>query len=353
MTLARLALPLVPMMLCVGASSAFAAPLQPHRAVYDLRLEDATDRSGITGIAGRMVYDFHGSACDGYAVTFRFVTRIDTDEMSRITDQQTTTYEEGDGSDFSFVTRSFIDGQLDQELKGRASVGEGGTEVVMEKPEENTLLLDATQFPTHHMLELIEKAEGGETFYETTLFDGSDAADKVMTTTVVIGSETKPRAEDPELLALGVLAEDSYWPVDVAYFDVSGGDEIPTYRISFKLHRNGLTRDLVMDYGDFSMEGTLVELELFGNGQYGIEQEKPEAMPKPDRTGSHLVTSGETLWSIAEQYYGAEAGSQVRTIARANRYSVRNPNRIFPGQMLAIPQKVAQLQPAAEPSCDD
>jgi hypothetical protein len=38
---------------------------------------------------------------------------------------------------------------------------------------------------------------------------------------------------------------------------------VPEYRISFKLHENGLTRDLVMDYGDFSMTGKLVNLALF------------------------------------------------------------------------------------------
>ncbi len=357
MYLARLALPLVPMMLSVTASPAVAGILQPHRAVYDLHLEEATDRSGITGISGRMVYDFHGSACDGYAVTFRFVTRIDTDEISRITDQQTTTYEEGDGSSFSFVTRSFIDGQLDQELKGTASAGKDGTDVALEKPEESTFTLDLTQFPTRHMLELIDNAEKGETFYETTLFDGSDAADKVMTTTVVIGNETRSNEGDPEYKALGALANDSYWPVDVAYFDVSDGDEIPTYRISFKLHRNGLTRDLVMDYGDFSMEGKLVELQLSASEPARKEKEEPKA--RPQRTGFHQVTSGETLWSIAQQYYGSDAGSKIRSIAQANRYSVRNPNRIFPGQMLAIPQTVAQQAktqaqaPAAEPSCDD
>ena len=38
---------------------------------------------------------------------------------------------------------------------------------------------------------------------------------------------------------------------------------MPEYRISFKLHKNGITRDLVMDYGDFSMTGKLVNLKLF------------------------------------------------------------------------------------------
>ena len=268
MRVARLALPFLSMTLCVAAVPAGAVTLLPHRAVYDLQLDEASDRSGITGISGRMVYEFDGSACDGYTVTFRFVTRIDTDEVSRITDQQTTTYEEGHGESFSFVTRSFIDRQLGQELKGKARLGPEGTQVAIEKPEERDISLEATQFPTQHMIELLEKARGGETFYETTLFDGTDEADRVMTTTVVIGDETAARGDDPERQALGALGDERYWPVDVAYFDVSEGEEIPSYRISFKLHENGLTRDLVMDYGDFSMQGRLVDLSM---------QDAPEA----------------------------------------------------------------------------
>ena len=33
--------------------------------------------------------------------------------------------------------------------------------------------------------------------------------------------------------------------------------------VRFKLHENGITRDLTMDYGDFSMTGKLVNLSLF------------------------------------------------------------------------------------------
>ena len=40
----------------VLAAPAAAQTLLPHRAVYDLVLDQASDRSGITGIAGRMVY---------------------------------------------------------------------------------------------------------------------------------------------------------------------------------------------------------------------------------------------------------------------------------------------------------
>lgn len=251
----------------VPMAQAFAVPmLQPHRAVYDLSLDKASDRSDITGITGRMVYEFNGSACEGYTVKFRFVTQISTSDNSRLTDQQTTTFEDAQGKTFSFVTKSFVDQNLDKEVKGTATRETGRLRVDLDKPQKGTLELAATQFPTQHLVELIDKARKGDTFYETSLFDGSEDADKVMTTTVIVGKPADVARDDPERQALAGLAKDKYWPVDIAYFDptdTSSGEEVPQYRISFKLNENGLTRDLVMDYGDFSMHGTLVNLALF------------------------------------------------------------------------------------------
>jgi len=245
---------------------AFAAPaLQAHRAVYDVTLNKASDRSGITGISGRMVYEFNGSACEGYTAKFRFVTQIVTNDNTRLTDQQTTTFEDAEGKTFSFVTKSFVDQNLDKEVRGIATKDPKGLKVDIDKPEKSSLELAATQFPTQHLVEMIGKAEKGENFYQTNLFDGSEDANKVMTTTVVVGKKTEADKADPEAPALAKLATDKYWPVDIAYFDDSAqnGEEVPEYRISFKLHENGITRDLVMDYGDFSMTGKLVNLSLF------------------------------------------------------------------------------------------
>ncbi|TPI50161.1 DUF1849 family protein [Mesorhizobium sp. B2-9-1] len=245
---------------------ALAVPaLQAHRAVYDLTLNKASDRSGITGITGRMVYEFNGSACEGYTVKFRFVTQIATAEGTKLTDQQTTTFEDAEGKTFSFVTKSFTDQNLDKEVKGTATREQKGLKVEIDKPEKNSLELAATQFPTQHLVELIGKAEKGENFYQTNLFDGSEDANKVMTTTVIVGKKTDVQKSDPEAPALAKLATDKYWPVDIAYFDDTDkkGEEVPEYRISFKLHENGITRDLVMDYGEFSMTGKLVNLSLF------------------------------------------------------------------------------------------
>ena len=178
---------------CSGAGLA-AAPLIQHRAVYDLELDNASDRSGITGISGRMVYEISGSACEGYTVRFRYVTQSDTREASQITDQQTTTFEDADGKSFSFVTKSFIDQNLDRELRGNATREAAGVKVEIDKPEPKSIELAPTQFPTQHLLELIDKANKGETFYETSIFDGSEDADKAMTTTVIVGKPEGPPA---------------------------------------------------------------------------------------------------------------------------------------------------------------
>ncbi|EIM78169.1 hypothetical protein A33O_00220 [Nitratireductor aquibiodomus RA22] len=249
-----------------GPGVALAAPkLLPHRAVYDLSLEQASDRSGINGITGRMVYEFAGSSCEGYTTTFRFVMRLETDEASRLSDQQTSTYEDGSGKVFQFVNKMYLDNALDREVKGVARLGDGETLVELSKPEPRSETLEKTQFPVQHMKEVLAKAESGGGFYQTTLYDSSEDADRVMITSVTIGGP-KPIGEDEaERSAAAPLANQSYWPVSIAYFDPTQerGEALPDYEISFLLHESGVTRSLDMNYGEFSIRGQLVDLTMF------------------------------------------------------------------------------------------
>ncbi len=245
------------------AVAASAVTLVPHRAVYDLTLDRADEKSGISGLTGRMVYEFNGSPCEGYTTNFRFVTRIDMEEQpQRVTDQQTTTFEGPDGKNFRFVNKTFVDKELVKEVRGDAKVEGGKTVVELSKPKENKIDLRATQFPTRHMEELIGKAEAGQKFYQTTLFDASEDADRVVDTTVVVGKQLAAAGDETKVM--GKFSKDRVWPVTIAYFDdKEKQDGLPIYRINFKLYKNGITRDLTMDYGDFSMRGKLVKLDIF------------------------------------------------------------------------------------------
>lgn len=250
-----------------GVTNAFATPatgLAPHRAVYDLQLKDATERSGIAGMYGRMVYEFNGSPCDGYTVSFRFVTQVNTGEETRLTDQQTTTYEDLKAGSFRFLTRSFTDEKLDKEVRGSAHEDKQGVSVDLTAPAARQVDLAASRFPTAHMLEVIEHAKKGDRFFESRIFDGSDSGDKTLMTTAVVGKKETPKTGDPDADKAGTFAKQAFWPVSIAYYnDNSSGDALPVYRMSFKLYENGITRDLTMDYGEFVLSGKLAKLEMF------------------------------------------------------------------------------------------
>lgn len=236
----------------------------PHRAVYDVELDRSTERSGIESMYGRMVYEFNGSPCSGYTVGFRFVTQLDTGRAVRLTDQQTTTYESLQEGVFQFLTKSYVNDKLDLEVRGSARAESDSIAVTLQDPQPARLMLESANFPTAQMISLIENAKNGERFFQSRLFDGSDEGSKVMLTTNVVGAPTVFRDRPAELEVTGAISDQPTWPVTIAYFDeTETNDGTPVYRISFKLYENGVTRDLIMDYGDFALKGTLAELELF------------------------------------------------------------------------------------------
>ena len=59
-----------------------------------------------------------------------------------------------------------------------------------------------------------------------------------------------------------------------------------------------------------------------------------ETNPAVTENKTHTVQSGDTLWAIAKKYYGN--GGQYTKIASANP-DIKNPNLIYPGQVLSIP----------------
>ena len=69
---------------------------------------------------------------------------------------------------------------------------------------------------------------------------------------------------------------------------------------------------------------------------------KPKAAVTPARPAdtapaakSYTVVKGDCLWNIAKKFYGN--GSKYTTIYNANQGKIKNPNLIYPGQVLTIP----------------
>ncbi|QLF70344.1 cell envelope integrity EipB family protein [Peteryoungia desertarenae] len=247
------------------AHATAAGKLVPHRAVYDVQLKEASERSGIEGMRGRMVYEFRGSACDGFSTDFRFVTQINTGEGTRVTDQRSSTFEDVEAGTFSFSTKTFTDDQLDTDISGAAREQGGKVKVELTGPSNREVEVAASRFPAEHMLEVISRAQRGERFFESRIYDGSEEGDQTYLTTTIVGPRQKPGALDGETKAVGELLKAEYWPVSISYFEENTvGDQLPIYSQSFKLYENGVTRDLTLDYGDFVLTGKLTKLEILG-----------------------------------------------------------------------------------------
>lgn len=57
--------------------------------------------------------------------------------------------------------------------------------------------------------------------------------------------------------------------------------------------------------------------------------------PAPTANKTYTVQKGDCLWNIAKKFYGN--GSKYTVIYNANKDKIKNPNLIYPGQILTIP----------------
>jgi nucleoid-associated protein YgaU len=61
----------------------------------------------------------------------------------------------------------------------------------------------------------------------------------------------------------------------------------------------------------------------------------PTVQPKEPRL--YTVKKGDTLWEIAEAVYGKGHGKDNKKIFEANKPMLKSPDKIYPGQVLRIP----------------
>jgi hypothetical protein len=242
--------------------------LASHRAIYDLKLAESRGRRSLSAVQGRIVYDFAGTACEGYTLQFRQVTELDNGEGKVVvSDLRSTTWEEGAGKSYRFNFQNYLSQKLVDSVDGRAERRSDAIAVNLAKPGDKQFNLEtAVVFPTEHIRRILAVAREGKTLLEVPLYDGSESGEKLYSTLTIIGQPILPDQRKPDDAAAGQAALDGLkrWPVTISYFDRSkqGGEQTPVYAIRFELYENGLSRALVLDYGDFSITGTMTTLEM-------------------------------------------------------------------------------------------
>ena len=252
-----------------GAGDAPVA-LAAHRAVYDLKLSSTRGKRSMSAVRGRILYDFSGNACEGYALQFRQVSELDSGEGKvAVSDLRATSWEDGEAKRLRFHSRNYFDDSLRDAVDGQAERGKDGVAVQLTEPGEKKMDLAADlAFPTEHVRRIIAAARQGKTLLQVSVYDGSDTGEKVYDTLTVIGKAIDPDTHKPDDATAGQAAFEhmARWPVTISYFDRSaadnGGEQTPVYAITFELYENGVSRALVLDYGDFVLTGEMTSLEL-------------------------------------------------------------------------------------------
>jgi hypothetical protein len=246
--------------------------LAPHRAVYDLKLSKSQGSRGIEAVRGRILYDFSGSACEGYALQFRQVSELDSGEgQPALSDLRSNTWEDGGAKKFRFSSENLFNERRTDVVDGHAERNAKAVAVSLSKPKEaNFSVTEGAVFPTEHMRRIIAAARDGKSVLEFPVYDGSESGEKLFNTLTVIGRPIGPGEKMPNDAGgkIPALAKLTRWPVTISYFDKKdekaeqGGEQTPVYSIGFELYENGISRALVLDYTDFTITGEMTSLEM-------------------------------------------------------------------------------------------
>src|SRR5882724_10922671 len=253
------------------AATAASAAFLPHQALYELSLVKSRGSNSINNARGRILYNFSGSACEGYTSEFRQVSELDSGEGKvTLSDLRSTSWEEGVGRVYGSKTKGGRKERTRSRAEGIAERAGDHINVKLKQPASKTFTLDgAVVFPTEQIQRIIAAAREGKSVLELMVYDGSDNGEKVYNTLSVIGQpipgDRTITTPDPST-ANEAMKSLTRWPVTVSYYDhdtkSKDGEQTPVYAMSFELFENGVSRALVLDYNDFVISGALGKLDV-------------------------------------------------------------------------------------------
>lgn len=251
-----------------GQAGAISLQLQPHVAVYDVTLKRAEDRLGIVKVAGRLVLELSGSDCSDWTVNFRMVSQFYSEDQSvKLLDTQSSTWESGTSHKLQVTQRHFVDNALDTEARVGATIETGGrVHGQIDQPKGETFeLARGTIFPIAHLKKIVMAAEKKEHRDKSIVFDGSEGS-KSYTAITFIGTERKAGTHTTALKTgdASRLGRVAAWPVAISFYDPDNNKHVegtPSYQMEFEMFANGVSGDMIIDYGDYALEADLAKLE--------------------------------------------------------------------------------------------
>lgn len=241
------------------AAPAAAVDLAPYRAFYELSLANAFGRSAIVGATGAMSAEWSLS-CEGWVAVQRLRMVLETEEGEQLdTDLVMSSFESVDGKSYRFTSRTMHGGSEEERYQGAAWREESGAagSASYSEPAEATVAFPAgTMFPIQHTRALVAAAERGDRLLTVPFFDGPRPDKSPFIASALVLGAAQPAAVDGD-----ELLRHRWWPVRIAFFENDTGVAVPDFEMTAKLQDNGVVREFMFDYGEFSLVARLSRIE--------------------------------------------------------------------------------------------
>ncbi len=252
---------------CAGGVHAAEAPDQaPHKALYNMAMASSKSTQ-VVNVEREMYYDFT-DACDAWNSNQKFsLNYLYAESAAEKLNSQYTSREAKDGSYYDYAVRRSKNDALEDEFDGKAVRNPDGTGTASYvSPEKKDFALPKNfYFPTQHTVAIIAQALKGNHIFNAQMFDGSDGQGAVEVN-VVVGDAVKANDVDAKFADNPLLKSPAH-KVSLAFYPADSGDEKaeqesePDYQMTMILHENGVVSSMQIDYDDFSLKGTLKEIE--------------------------------------------------------------------------------------------
>lgn len=246
--------------LALGSAPALATPdLVPHVAVYDLSLSQQRRNEKVSTVAGRYRFEVQ-DVCDGWAMTHKAQMMVSfLNGSAEAFLWRLSTWEAKDGTSYRFFLHR-MSGDSVQEIEGAATLeqpGGPGEAIYFKDGAEPVDLPRGTVFPAYQSAQMLRAARDGVLPMRWTLFDGWDKR--------VVGVSGFPiaryEAGRPGRLLSPVLDRQGSWRIQIGYYDLANGADVPEQEQEIRLYDNGMIGEFTFDYGAFSVDGVLTSLD--------------------------------------------------------------------------------------------
>jgi hypothetical protein len=237
-----------------------AVELASHRAVYDIQLVSAKSGSQVIDVRGKMLYTIR-KTCDGWISDHKFDLNYEYSGAPAVqVETKFTSFESLDSKQLNFSSSRMSDGEFDQDLRGMARIAANGKgKAIYSLPDTlNYDLPQATFFPAQHTIKLIEAAQRAQKILNATIFDGSDDQGPVEINAVIGKQVARMDQKDIDK----ALMDHPGWTMRLAVFPHQDEEQsVSDYEMTMELLDNGIVRNMVVDYHDFSVAQKLIALE--------------------------------------------------------------------------------------------